>query len=99
VIAIVLTASVSNASPTRNNRVTVSGTLTQGKACIPGVKMETIWLYKTTTSACSGVTDSKGTASCTLNISSATPGFLVVIDVTMNYQGQTYSASTGFTPE
>jgi hypothetical protein len=99
VIPIVLTASVSNASPTRNSRVTVSGTLTQGRAGISGVKMETTWHYEKTTSACSGVTDSKGTASCTRNISTATSGYFVLIDVSMTYQGQTYTTSTGFTPQ
>jgi hypothetical protein len=60
--------------------------------------METTWHYKTTTSGCSGVTDGSGTASCSRDISRATVGYTVGIDVTFTYGGQTYTTQTSFTP-
>jgi hypothetical protein len=62
--------------------------------------MATVWHYKTTTNVCNtGVTDSSGTASCTKNISGATSGYTVGIDVTLTLNGNPYYASTSFTPQ
>jgi hypothetical protein len=60
--------------------------------------MTSVWYYKTTTSGCSGASDSTGTASCTRDISSATAGYFVNVHVSMSYSGIPYSADTGFTP-
>ena len=50
-----LVATVSNASPTKNTRVTVTATLTDdGGRGLAGATMRTVWHYKTTTSACAG---------------------------------------------
>ncbi len=36
--------------------------------------------------------------SCTRDISTASKGYTVVIDVRIGYQGRTYTISTSFTP-
>jgi len=62
-------------------------------------RMDTSWHYKTTTSGCSGTTDSSGTASCSRSISRATIGYTVSIGVTFTYSGQVYVTGTNFTPQ
>jgi len=92
-------ASVSNAAPTRNSRVTVTAKLTQDGKGVAGAVMLATWRYKTTVSECAGgPSGADGTASCTRDISSATPGYTVTIDVAFSYQGRTIRTSTSFTP-
>lgn len=69
-----------------------------GKA-ISGVTMNTSWHYKTTTSSCSGTSGNDGVASCTRDISRATSGYTVNIDVVFSYNGQSYSGQASFTPQ
>jgi hypothetical protein len=92
-------ACVSNASPTKNSNVTVYGRLVVGGKAISGATMNTSWHYKTTTSSCSGTSGTDGVASCTRDISRATSGYTVNIDVVFTYNGQSYSGSTSFTPQ
>jgi hypothetical protein len=89
---------VSNSAPPQYSTVTVYGKITRGGVGIANVPMHTIWHYRTTTSYCDGTSRSDGVASCSRYISRATKGYYVRIDVQFLYQGQTYSASTGFTP-
>jgi len=94
------TASISDPSPHRNERVTVAGRLVDASGNgIAGVPMTATWHYKTTNSQCTGVTDSDGRASCVRDISSATVGYQVTVDVVFVYNGTTYSAQTSFTPQ
>ncbi len=58
-----VSATVSNASPTKGSTVTVYGALNCGGALIVGVSMTATWHYKTTTSSCAGVSGPTGTAS------------------------------------
>jgi hypothetical protein len=93
-------ACVSNSNPSQNSRVTVYGRLiVGGKAVGSGVTMNTTWNYKTTQSECSGTTDSSGVASCTRDISRASKGYTVVIDINFSYNGRNYNGSTSFTPQ
>jgi len=93
-------AQVSNATPGQNVRVTVTGQLTRAGQPVAGVTMQTAWHYKTTVSACSGTTGADGMAYCTRDISRATLGYLVVVDVTfVDADGTVLArAQTGFTP-
>jgi hypothetical protein len=90
---------VSNPSPTQNSEETAYGRILVNGQGVAGVAMDTAWNYKTTTSYCSGVTDASGTASCSRDISRATVGYPVNINVVFSYNGQQYSASTTFTPQ
>ncbi len=95
-----VTASVSNARPTHNTTVTVTATLTNNGQPVAGATLDTVWNYKTTMSACSGgPSAANGMASCARDISRATSGYTVTIDVTMTYQGKQYRATTSFTPQ
>jgi hypothetical protein len=94
-----MTASVSNPAPHQRSDVTVYGQLTVNGVGVAGLPMSATWYYRTTTSSCAGTTDASGTASCTRNISSATAGYTVRIVVAITYNGQSYSASTSFTPQ
>ncbi len=94
------TATVSNATPHHNARVTVTGTLKNGKKPVAGATMRMTWFYKSTTSSCTGVTNSNGVASCTRDISRATYGYKVVLSVKFtNAKGTVLATtSTSFTP-
>lgn len=85
--AAVFTTSVDNASPPQNTNVvlTVSG---------PGGTFTAICRYK------SKKTTYTGTVGEPLSIDTGTaaPGYKVLIDVTVSYNGNTYTAQTSFTP-
>jgi hypothetical protein len=91
---------VSNPAPTWNSHVTVTGRLLQGGQPVAGATMQTAWHYKTTLSACAGVTGTNGIASCDRSISHATRGYTVEIDVSfVDASGKVLTTtSTGFTP-
>lgn len=94
-----VTATVSDGSPTRNERVTVTAIITANGQGVAGATMDATWHYKTTTSYCSGgPSGADGRVSCTRDISAATKGYFVAVDVMVHYQGQNYVATTGFTP-
>ena len=62
--------------------------------------IETTWHDKTTTVSCDGGPSSAtGVASGDRLIGNATSGSFVQIDVTIRYGGQTWSLTTGFTPQ
>ena len=90
---------VSNEHPGQNSNVTVYGKLVISGLPIQGAAMNTTWNYKTTVSSCSGSTGGDGVAACTRKISRATKGYTVRIGITFSHEGQTYSASTSFTPQ
>ena len=94
-------ACVSNASPTHNTNVTVYGRLVVGGQPVSGATMDTTWHYKSKPSYCGGeaATGADGIASCTRDVSSATSGYQVVIDMVFSYGGQTYNGQTSFTPQ
>lgn len=93
-------ATVSNAAPHHNARVTVTSTLKNGTKPVAGATMRVTWYYKSTTSSCTGVTNSKGVAQCTRDISRATYGYTVRLSVKFtNAKGTALgTASTSFTP-
>lgn len=95
------TATISNPSPHQNQVVTVSGTLLHNGQPVAGVAMQTTWHYKTTTSVCSGTTGANGTASCSRDISRATKGYFVAVDVSFVDSSGTVltTTTTGFSPQ
>jgi hypothetical protein len=54
--------------------------------------------YKTTDTTHDGTADTNGDATIPFNISSATIGFTVDVDVTVSLNSQTANCSTSFTP-
>ncbi|HET8631807.1 MAG TPA: hypothetical protein VFL91_30655 [Thermomicrobiales bacterium] len=95
-----VTASVSNANPVSNSSVIVSATLTKDGQGVSGATMATTWHYKTTTNSCSdGPSGDDGVMRCALPIGQATSGYSVKIDILVTYQGQTFTATTSFTPQ
>jgi len=97
--SILVTAWVSDSAPAQYTTVTVYGKITLGLVGIANVPMHTIWQYKTTKPTCDGVSGTDGVASCGRYIGSATKGYRVDITVQFTYDGQQYSAITGFTPQ
>ena len=94
-----LIASVSDSAPADNSRVTVTARLMSNDQGVAGVMMETAWHFKTSTESCSGgPSGADGAMSCTRTVSGAAKGYMVTINVTVSYQGQTFRTSTGFTP-
>lgn len=84
------TATVSNASPTRNATVTVRIT-----SDYPSSSASATAYYRTTDTTNESTTDSSGAASIAFRISTATPGYRVIIDVTV---AGTSRCQTSFTP-
>ena len=96
-LAYTATARISDAHPHHNERVTVTGTLRGTK--VAGATMTATWHYKTTTSTCTGLTNTKGVASCTRDISRATSGRAVAVTIRFTRAGATLaSTATSFTP-
>jgi hypothetical protein len=95
-----VSATVSNDRPSRVSPVTVTATLTNNGQGVAGATMDTTWHYQTTTLSCSGgPSGSDGRMSCTRGIGEGASGFTVVIDVVVQYRGQTFTTSTSFTPQ
>lgn len=89
---------VSDPDPAAGAVVTVYGRLIVNGNVAAGASMNTTWHYKTTTPGCSATADSDGVAECSRDTGRPTRGYTVRIDVTISYNGQSYSASTSFTP-
>lgn len=85
---------VSNGSPSQYSKVWVYGRLLFNGVGQGGQTMNTDWYYTSTTSHCSGVTNSQGRASCSRGISRATKGYRVNVDVMIGG----YYVTTWFTP-
>ncbi len=79
--------------------MTVTATMTNNGQPVSGAPMTATWFYKTTSPSCTGKTNSAGVASCTRYIAGATKGYQVRINVAISWNGQTYTASTSFTPK
>lgn len=90
---------MSEYEPDPNTAVTVSAELVCDGQPIIGAPMKTTWNYKDQPIACDeGITNDEGIASCTLNIGSAESGYYVRVDISLLWQGRTYTFVTGFTP-
>lgn len=85
-------ASVSNSSPADYSTVDVTVRTAAAAA------VTTIAHYKTTDNQKSTVADGSGVATIAYDISRATAGFPVVVDVTAAASGRTATCSTSFTP-
>ncbi|MSP12841.1 MAG: hypothetical protein EXR62_07775 [Chloroflexi bacterium] len=85
---------ISDPTPTQNTRVTVFARLLVNGAGQSGQAMQAIWNYKSSTPDCSGVTGGDGQASCTRDISRATVGYQVDVDVSIG----SFKVTTWFTP-
>jgi hypothetical protein len=85
-------ASVSNASPADYSTVYVS------VRTAPGASVTTVAHYKTTDNRKMAVADGSGTASIGYDISGATPGFTVTVDVSASSRSRTATCATSFTP-
>jgi len=95
----VITAWVNDETPAQRQHVYVYGKLLCGEQPIVGAPMHVVWHYKSTTETCDGVTDASGTAACERSIGRASKGYYVRLDLTIAHGGQTYYATTGFTPQ
>jgi hypothetical protein len=94
-----VTASISDPTPPRSARMTVTGTLLRGGAGVAGARMRTIWHFRSGDSTCdTGVTGADGRAGCSIAMAGATAGYPVKVDVSFEYEGQTYQTQTVFTP-
>ena len=96
---VVVTASVSNASPSQQSEVTITATITSNGQPIYGLPMLATWHYKTISSICTALTSASGIASCTRNIGTASSDYTVTIDVGITWKAQVYTASARFTPK
>ncbi len=96
--SVVVTASVSNASPTKFDKETVTVTMTNNGQPVANVPVTATWHYKTTSPTCTGTTNANGIAACTRNVGQPTKGYTVRVTISLTWNGQTYVASTSFTP-
>lgn len=85
-------AAVSTSSPADYSTVDITVRTAAGAA------VTTVAHYKTTSHQETGVADASGVATIGYDISGATPGFTVVVDVTATAASRSASCSTSFTP-
>jgi hypothetical protein len=97
--AIHVSARVSDATPKRYSKVTVSGTVTAGGKPVSGVAMQATWHFKTGTGVCTGRSNARGEASCSRFVGRATVGYRVVVEVAFTVAGKSYTTETGFVPQ
>jgi hypothetical protein len=86
------TASMSNSTPAQHSVVDVDVSTS------PAAAASATAHYKTTNTTHNGTADSSGDAAIPFNISDATIGFQVNVDVTVTLNGQSATCSTSFTP-
>lgn len=84
-----VSASVDNPSPAQNSRIHLTVTGPQGAS------YTAVCHYKSKDTTYNGTVGSP----LSIDISRATKGFTVAIDVTINSNGKTYTAQTSFTPQ
>jgi hypothetical protein len=94
-----VTAEVSDEMPMQHSVVTVIGHIHDKGQGVAGVAMTTAWHHASTTGNCVSTTDNMGTARCERHIGSATPGYLIHVDVAFAYKGRPYGTSVTFTPQ
>lgn len=95
-------ATVDNPKPTyQKSKVTVTGRLLLDGKPVTGAKMTTTWHFKTKTEQCTGnnLTDSNGSANCTVDTKDAYRNYTIEIDVTMSYGSQNYSNKISVTTQ
>ncbi len=95
-----VTVSISDAAPTQNSTVTVSVTLLdQSGNPIQGATGSAVAHYKSTnTTRYFAATNPSGQSSVQFQIGRSTVGYRVTINVTMTYNGKTYTGVTSFVP-
>lgn len=92
---------VDNPTPTRDSRVTVSGSLIKNSVRLGGMMMQATWPDKTQER---GVPNCNvlviyGSGVCSVDADNYPPGVFVPITVTFQYGDATYTGHTGFTPQ
>lgn len=87
-------ASMSNTTPARYSTVYVNT-----KTGVGGAAVTATAHYKTTDTTHTGTSDSTGNSSLPFNISGASSGYTVRVDVTVQSAGQTKTCATSFTPQ
>jgi hypothetical protein len=91
---------VSNTAPKQNSKVTAyCEAKDQSNKPIQGATCSFTWNYKTISHTMGTVTNKKGQGSTMRNISRATKGYPVDIDVTVSYGGVTKTTATSFIPK
>ncbi len=91
---------VSNEEPDPDEELSVFAELLCDNVGVGGAPMQTKWNFEDGAQSCDeGTTDEDGFVSCTLNIGAAKSGYYVRIDITITWQGQAYTATSGFTPK
>jgi hypothetical protein len=92
---------VDNATPSREQRVTVSGSLIKNGVRLGGLMMRANWPDPTRergTATCY-VQVIYGAGVCAIEAHTHPPGIFVPVTITFDYRGGTYIGHTGFTPQ
>ncbi len=92
-------ACVSLPNPPKNSNLTVYGRLIIKGVATSGVAMSSTWNFSSGPVSCNGTAGTDGVASCTRSVGESSKGQEVTISVSFSYNGQSYSASTSFTPQ
>jgi hypothetical protein len=92
-------ASASDPAPPPGGGETIGCTVrdTAGKP-LKGASVTFVWHFESGPVESTAATGAKGSASSTIDISGATPGFEVVVDVTATWKGTSATATARFTP-
>ncbi len=95
--SISVSSSVSDPHPTAGEAVIVNGTFLVGGQPVTGILMRTNWYFPNgLVNSCYASTASNGTAACSVDNDNPVSGFVVQIQVTFDYQGQTYTSYSSY---
>ena len=87
-------------NPSRRSNTTLCVRLIVGGNIVVGAQASGVAHYKTTNTPLGPqATGGDGVAAITFNVGGPTPGYTVVVDVTVVANGQTYRTQTSFTPQ
>lgn len=97
--SLVVSASVSNPSPSQYSTESVRVNAAVNGQPVQGAQVKITAHYKSTDSTYTGTTGTSGTASIPFSIGRASIGYTVKVDVVVTYHGVTKTTSTAFTPK
>lgn len=97
---LVISASVATPNPVQNSSETVKVTATvDGPSPARGAQVTIVVHYKSKDTTYTGTTGSDGTFAIPFDMSRATIGYTVNVDITVTYGGVTQTTTTSFTPQ
>lgn len=95
----VFNVGVSADHPNVGSPVTITVKLIVNGKAAQGATVHTVWHEKRSSRTCDAIVDENGVAVCARKVPKSEKSFTVKVDVTVTYQGQTYTGQTAYQPQ